>query len=58
MVKMPISPCFMGVSSYEFCSIRNPLQMTGGHARGHGVTHHPAQKQQENHGNEQGAAHK
>lgn len=57
MVEMPVSPFFMGVNSYEFCSNRNPLQVSGGHARGHCIAHHAAQEQQEDHGDEKGAAH-
>lgn len=57
MVQMPVSPCFVDVNSYQFCSNGKPLQVTGGHARGHGITHHAAQKQQEDHDDEQGAAH-
>lgn len=48
----------MNVSSYKFCSKSSLLEMTRRHARGHGVTHHAAYKQQENHGDEQGAAHR
>lgn len=48
----------MDVSSYEFCSRRKLLQMAGGHAGRHGIAHQPPQEQQEDHDDEQGAAHK
>lgn len=48
----------MGVSSYEFCSGSHLLQMAGGHAGRHGIAYQPAQEQQEDHGDEQGTAHK
>jgi len=58
MVQMAVSPRFMGVGSYEFCSRRKLLEVAGSHAGGHGIAHPAAQEQQEDHGDEQGAAHK
>ena len=39
MLKMRLSPRFMGVSSYGFCSGLGRLQPRSRHAGGHGITH-------------------
>lgn len=57
MVKMAFGPCLISRGSYYFSSKRNLLQMAHRHASGHRVAHPAAQKQQEDHGNEQGTAH-
>ena len=57
MVRMPVSPCFMGVNSYFFCSNSHHLKLARCHPCCHRVARPAAQEQQEDHDDEQGAAH-
>ena len=57
MVRMPFSPCLMGVSSSYFCSNRKRVKLARCHPCCHRVAHPAAQEQQEDQSDEQGAAH-
>ena len=57
MVRMPASPCLICVNSYYFSSNRRRVKLARCHPCCHRVTRPAAQEQQEDHGDEQGAAH-
>lgn len=57
MVKMLVSPRFMGVGSYEFRSGLLMLQIPGGHAGRHRIANPAAHGQQGDHEDEEQMAH-